>query len=349
MPRIDGTSQTGRFSNLHGVPDANVVTVLTGERTLADVARRLGMGEQALLSANPQIRNVHDLKPGQEIHFPTARQSVKSDASETFQEPSPGESNRTSGSRGQRSLEGQLRRLRLEGFIGSPLPSVVLAQLRHNAKSTGVNTAFSADTAQKVAEKYKSDDVRPMHGDNARGGCMNAVYEGLGQLYTPEYSDKLRKRVFRDSKRLEERVNQRREAQGRDPVPERAFNTIDRVWETLRKDGKAGDPLKFKHKNNKWDPLIETTVLDTVKDNPNGWYFFGVSASGASHSAMVAVDKTQSPAKLYWLDQSSEGFDARSSSYATNTTDVTGKLDKTVSNVGTNETQMWPLIPDANP
>ena len=48
-----------------------IETVKAGEITLAQVAVRLGTNEGHLLSANPQIKDPHNLKVGQEIHLPT--------------------------------------------------------------------------------------------------------------------------------------------------------------------------------------------------------------------------------------------------------------------------------------
>jgi hypothetical protein len=48
-----------------------IETVKFGENSLDQVADRLGIQRNHLLSANPQIKDPHNLKVGQEIHLPT--------------------------------------------------------------------------------------------------------------------------------------------------------------------------------------------------------------------------------------------------------------------------------------
>src|SRR5262245_12740272 len=48
-----------------------VATVQAGETRLADVAARIGVDEQSLLQANPQIQDPSHLKAGQDIRLPS--------------------------------------------------------------------------------------------------------------------------------------------------------------------------------------------------------------------------------------------------------------------------------------
>jgi LysM repeat protein len=49
-------------------PDQNVITVRPGEITISDVAKRLNVNKEALLAANPQLKDPYQkLQPGQEL------------------------------------------------------------------------------------------------------------------------------------------------------------------------------------------------------------------------------------------------------------------------------------------
>jgi len=67
------------FVNLDGIKGESsgdqhrdwIETAKFGEHSLDQVADRLGIQRNHLLSANPQIKDPHNLKVGQEIHLPT--------------------------------------------------------------------------------------------------------------------------------------------------------------------------------------------------------------------------------------------------------------------------------------
>ena len=64
-----------KFGDIKGEssnPDhkAGLETVRLGENSVRQVAERLGTSEAHLLSANPHIKDPHNLKVGQEIHIP---------------------------------------------------------------------------------------------------------------------------------------------------------------------------------------------------------------------------------------------------------------------------------------
>ena len=76
---------------------------------------------------------------------------------------------------------------------------------------------FSNDTAVAFSKKYESTDVRPLHGGNARGGCMNAVYEGLEVLHG--LGNDFRREVYKASRAIEKKhgpVGRRGELGGSD-------------------------------------------------------------------------------------------------------------------------------------
>jgi phage tail protein X len=68
---IGGVSAAG-FGTLDGTTQS-VATVQVGDVTISDVANRLKVDRDALLQANPQIKDVHQkLSAGQELSFPQA-------------------------------------------------------------------------------------------------------------------------------------------------------------------------------------------------------------------------------------------------------------------------------------
>jgi hypothetical protein len=137
-----------------------------------------------------------------------------------------------SGAAAERALDADLQKMRLS-FSAAFLPAGATA-IANAATAPPPANVFDEETAKKVSDKYASDDVRPMNGGNARGGCMNAVYEGLGQLFDGAYAGDLRKRVYKESVRLEKLDNARRAARGEDPGAEGRYNSIDLVWKVLQ-------------------------------------------------------------------------------------------------------------------
>jgi hypothetical protein len=70
----------------------------------------------------------------------------------------------------------------------------IATELKDNREQLAtLRRVFSNDTALAFSNKYESEDVKPLHGGNARGGCMNAVYEGLEVLFGlgDEFSERL--------------------------------------------------------------------------------------------------------------------------------------------------------------
>jgi hypothetical protein len=53
--------------------DGSTATVQAGESKLADLAKRLGQDLNGLIQANPQIQDINNLKPGQDIRLPQAQ------------------------------------------------------------------------------------------------------------------------------------------------------------------------------------------------------------------------------------------------------------------------------------
>ena len=106
----------------------------------------------------------------------------------------------------------------------------------NEAQLSGLQRVFSNDTALTFSKKYESEDVRPLHGGNARGGCMNAVYEGLEVLYG--LGNDFRREVYNASRAIEKKHG----------LQEGAANSVDLIMQTLQKKGLAGEGMQFHQK-----------------------------------------------------------------------------------------------------
>jgi hypothetical protein len=182
---------------------------------------------------------------------------------------------------------------------------------------------FDPKVAALFGEKYRTE-IKPLPG----GGCMTAMYKGLEVLFSEEESKSLKKEVVRDSAKILKQT-------GHDT------NSVDRVLETMRKHGKAGSPVtaNYNQKLKAWSPTVESLLFGMIDTDMQGWYFFGLSVSGAYHTVTLAVDNSEGSAHVYWMDQFSRGF----------TNDVTGSLDDYLKawkpSYGYAVTKLWPIIP----
>ncbi|GAA0712501.1 DUF4157 domain-containing protein [Dactylosporangium roseum] len=222
-----------------------------------------------------------------------------------------------------------LRLRALLGTSGDPGLTTLLATvetelLDNQADLAYLRRVFKPATAPAVAEKYRKE-VRPLPG----GGCMTAVYKGLESLYTPQTSADVKQQVQTDAARVLRETKQ-------------DTNTCDRIMETLRSRGLAGsvNQVRFDQRRGAWVPTVEKTVLNLVSADYPGWYFFGLSVSGAYHSVILAVDNADGGTpKIYWMDQFSKGF----------TKDVTGRLDAAIKEYrpgyGYADCKVWALLP----
>jgi hypothetical protein len=201
---------------------------------------------------------------------------------------------------------------------------------------------FGTDIGDTVDTRYE-DEVKPMNGENARGGCMAAVYNGaLAALYGETYARQLWKDVYRTARRRERRKGK----------SEGFYNTVDLIMELLQDAGRAGDPWVFRHTKGAWsceEPKdyagkgVEEAIKLSLVAAKDGWFFFGASVSGGYHSVILGVKVKDGARTIYWLDQFSKGLDGRRSGYATGRTEVTGTLDTTLAAVGKARTRLWPL------
>lgn len=213
--------------------------------------------------------------------------------------------------------------------ISDPILEATIASkeveiIENEAELKILKRIFSSGTAAAVEEKYKKK-VKPLPG----GGCMTAVYKGLEALYTAEVSAAIKIEVKTEAAKILKKT-------GEDT------NHVDRIMETVRAHSMAGEKVTVKYNSKKgtWVPSLEKTVLDMIRPEFLGWYFFGLSVSGGYHSVILAVDNSEGGApQIYWMDQYAKGF----------TKNVTGKLDKELKDwepsYGYADTRVWPLIP----
>lgn len=194
--------------------------------------------------------------------------------------------------------------------------------------------SFGKEAATRVETQYDTK-VNPSKGTD--GGCMWALYDGaLSGLYGATWSETLRKEVYKTSQK-----------------PGKS-NSVDLVMDILQEKGKAGNPWAFRFRGRKWQCQepdrytgkgVEEAMIESIKILFPSWFFFGVSVSGGYHSLIVAIQKKEAGSTVYWLDQFTRAFDkSRRRSYATASVDVTNRLDQTITKVGTNPTQVWPLF-----
>lgn len=200
---------------------------------------------------------------------------------------------------------------------------------------------FSDAAVEKFGENYRTR-VQPEHGGSSQGGCMKAVYTGLGTLFGERYGFRgaFHQKFFREARRKEE-------AQG---VPEGRFNTIDRVFRALEGENVTLPEQVYGPRNGKWIKdgsteidSLKQDLLDQIAGLPNGSHFFGVAVNGAIHSLILRFHKTDSDIRVFWMDQFSEGYTAVRPKAFVRTPDVTADLDDKIRSFGTNSTSVWPL------
>lgn len=84
------------FNASGDLSDGSVATVRDGEATLADVAKRLNVGLDALQQANPQLQDINYLNVGQDIRLPQGSQTHDAEPSGQSSEPPKSSTSSTS-------------------------------------------------------------------------------------------------------------------------------------------------------------------------------------------------------------------------------------------------------------
>ena len=201
---------------------------------------------------------------------------------------------------------------------------------------------FSKDVTKLLGKNYQSK-VR----QTTRGGCMRAVYIGLGSLYGKEFGFRgaFHKAFFRKVRKLEIRRG----------VPEGRLNTIDRVFRGLEDEGIAMEEQVFKPKGSEWErkdgsiiPSLEDELVDQIIELPKGSHFFGAAINGAIHSILIRIERTTSETTVFWMDQFSNGYDAVRPNGFVNSPNVTFSLDETILRFGKKKTMVWRLDPEGS-
>jgi hypothetical protein len=184
---------------------------------------------------------------------------------------------------------------------------------------------WGIESRDEMHRVYRDEVEEPASGM----GCMAACYKGLEVLYPdrPKYDndpkrESLRKKVYDIS------------------VKDKKFNSVDLMMDTLRKEGRAGDPLtvQWDRKAKAWDPPAEKELLSMFDPTQKGVYFFGLSVAKGNHTVLLSVDNTGPTPKVFWLDQHTRGV----------VKDVTGELDKKLGAVWKDPNlpnRIWPLKP----
>jgi hypothetical protein len=106
---------------------------------------------------------------------------------------------------------------------------------------------------------------------------------------------------------------------------------------TLVKSGYATGPtvMNFYDRRNKTAGTLKPVKLKksvqakvlSLASTKDCWFAFGLSIMDGYHSVLLLVDRTSTPAKIFWLDQFSADV----------TDDVTSSLDQRI----TDKTQAW--------
>lgn len=205
--------------------------------------------------------------------------------------------------------------------------------------------AFSDVTMARFEAVYRHE-VRPLHGENARGGCMHAVYAGLEALFGERYG--FRGAFFREFFRANRRLARDR------GISEEGLNTIDRVFSALESEGVAEEWMAFERIDGGWalreshaSVSVEGELLARVGSLPDGFHVFGVSAAGGYHSLLLAVRQLSFDARVYWMDQYSDGIHRSRPGGFVASPDVTGRLDTELLQLPRGRTQVWRLVPNA--
>ncbi|WJG10768.1 hypothetical protein [Aliiglaciecola sp. LCG003] len=199
---------------------------------------------------------------------------------------------------------------------------------------------FSQDAVIELGKQYQTQ-VAP----TSRGGCMKAVYIGLGALFGEDFGFKgpFHKSFFRRARRKEIQRG----------IKEGHLNTIDRVFRALVHEGVVFQEMIFRPtKHGQWQTEdgsqvdgIEQALQQKVKSLADGSHFFGGAISGAIHSILLRVDKSGDEVCIYWMDQFSDGYTAVRRRAFVDNPNVTGKLDRTIRKFGKNSTRLWLLNP----
>ncbi|MFN6355283.1 MAG: DUF4157 domain-containing protein [Cyanobacteriota bacterium] len=132
--------------------------------------------------------------------------------------------------------------------------------------------------------------------------CMKALYIGLGAMFSPAESKSIQKTVNKESLQYHTKKFGKPEPN----APRIQTRNVDRIMETLKREGKAGDKVTttFNQKRGEYMPSIRQLVVAQVRGDQPGRYLFGLSLHEAYHTVAIAVEVLiNGTIKIYWLDQ----------------------------------------------
>lgn len=202
---------------------------------------------------------------------------------------------------------------------------------------------FTNDAIDQFGKNYRLK-AKPEHGVSSQGGCMKAVYIGLGTLFGEKYGfrGQFHRAFFKEARRKEIKKG----------VPEGRFNTIDRLFRALENELIVFSEQSYKPNNGEWLKSDGSTVASfeadlahRVSSLPNGSHFFGVALSHAIHSLILRLHKTEEEVRVYWMDQFAKGYDDFREGSFVGIPDVTGRLDDEVLAFAKHPTSVWEFDP----
>jgi hypothetical protein len=215
----------------------------------------------------------------------------------------------------------------------SPIPRIVVEW----AKRVNEQVMEQWERTYRFAQPWGSserDEIDRVYRDEVKEpangmGCMAACYRGLEVLYAdrPKYANDP------DRESLQKKVWDIADSTGK-------FNNVDLMMETLRTEGRAGEPLTvtWDRKAKAWNPPPEEELMKMIDPAQKGVYFFGLSVAKGNHTVLLAVDNTADPPQVFWLDQHTRGL----------VKDVTGELGKKLGAHWRDPSlpnRIWPLRP----
>ncbi len=182
-------------------------------------------------------------------------------------------------------------------------------------------TCFSAADVARVKSAYQDNDKAAQANSGDRCSCIVMLNVGLGQLLSlPTKSHPARGSSTRTV-----------------DMAQLTTESIDKAMAALVKNGYATGPtaMNFYDLRNrtagtlkpvKLKKSVQSQVL-SLASTKGCWFAFGLSVMDGYHSVLLLVDRTSTPAKIFWLDQFSVDL----------TDDVTSSLDQRI----TDKTQAW--------
>jgi hypothetical protein len=181
---------------------------------------------------------------------------------------------------------------------------------------------FSAEDIAKVQKVYEDNILAANSNSSDRCSCIVMLNVALGQLLPLRLK---KNRARGKSKRIVQMGNLTNASIGlaMEQLRRKGFalrETLINFYDLRNRTAGTLKPEKLK-------ASVRDEILAKSKISEGCWLAFGLSIMDHHHSVLLLVDNTSVNAKIYWLDQFSNGLD----------TDVTNNLDQLL----TEKTQSW--------